>query len=86
MKSAKLGKITSKAEVTCVSAHGLWLLVGAREYFLEFAQFPWFARGNIAAVTNVQLLRGGHLRWPDLDVDLELDSLEYPENHPLVYR
>jgi hypothetical protein len=29
-------------------------------------------------VLNVQLLHGYHLYWPELDVDLEIDSLENP--------
>jgi hypothetical protein len=86
MKSAKLGKRTSKAEVTQVSTHGLWVLIGAREYFLDFDQYPWFAKGSIADVTKVQLLHGRHLRWPALDVDIELESLDYPDRYPLVYR
>ncbi|WP_420886735.1 DUF2442 domain-containing protein [Candidatus Kuenenia stuttgartensis] len=27
-----------------------------------------------------------HLHWPDLDIDLEIDSLENPEKYPLVYK
>ena len=86
MKSAKLGKSTSKAEVTQVSLHGFWVLVDEREYFLDFDEYPWFAKGSIADVTKVQLLHGRHLRWPDLDVDIELESLAYPDRFPLVYR
>ena len=86
MNSAKLGKSTSKAEVTQVSLHGLWVLVDEREYFLDFDEYPWFAKGSIADVTKVQLLHGHHLRWPDLDVDIELESLAYPDRYPLVYR
>ena len=86
MNSAKLGKSTSKAEVTQVSLHGFWVLVDEREYFLDFDEYPWFAKGSIADVTKVQLLHGRHLRWPDLDVDIELESLAYPDRYPLVYR
>jgi predicted DNA-binding transcriptional regulator YafY len=25
-----------------------------------------------------------HLRWPDLDVDLSIDSIDHPERYPLV--
>jgi hypothetical protein len=86
MKSAKLGKPTSKAEVTQVSSHGLWVLVGPREYFLDFDSYPWFAQGSIAEATKIQLLHGRHLRWPALDIDIELESLAYPDRYPLVYR
>jgi hypothetical protein len=27
-----------------------------------------------------------HLRWPDLDIDLALASIEHPERFPLVSR
>jgi len=30
--------------------------------------------------------RNGHLRWPQLDVDLTLDSIENPDRYPLVSR
>jgi hypothetical protein len=86
MKSIEHGKRTLPAEVAHVTAHGLWVLVDDREYFLDHDNHPWFAQGTIAEVTRVELLRGHHLRWPDLDVDLELESLEYPEKYPLVYR
>jgi len=86
MKSANVGTSTSPAEVTQVSRHGLWLLVGGREYFLPYEEYPWFAEGSIGEVTNVKLLHGHHLRWPDLDVDIELESIRYPEKFPLVYQ
>ena len=86
MKPNKHSKGTSKAEVTQVSSHGLWVLVGEREYFLDFDAYPWFAKGSIADVTKVQLLHGRHLLWPALDVDIELESLAYPDRYPLVYR
>jgi hypothetical protein len=33
----------------------------------------------------VELLHGFHLHWPELDVDLELQSLQAPDQFPLVY-
>jgi hypothetical protein len=86
MKSAKRGKAILGAEVTHVSTHGMWVLIGEREYFLDFDRYPWFAQGSIAAVTKVKLLHGTHLRWPALDVDIELESLDYPDRYPLSYR
>lgn len=75
----------SKAEVVNISAHGLWLYVNGREYFLPHAEYPWFHDATLGSVLNVQLLHNTHLHWPDLDVDLDLDSLENPEAHPLTY-
>ena len=86
MKLKNPGRNTSSAEVTQISLHGIWLLVKGIEYFLPYEDFPWLEKGTIAQVHNVQLLHGFHLRWPDLDVDLELESLNSLEKYPLVYK
>ena len=86
MKLKMHGKNTLSAEVTQISPHGIWLLVKGMEYFLPYEDFPWFKKGSVKQILNVQLLHGFHLRWPDLDVDLELDSLERIEKYPLIYK
>ena len=86
MKSKKLGKDTSEVNVTNVSDRGLWMLVSGKEYFLPFNDFPWFKEATISQITNVRLLHLHHLYWPDLDVDLELESIENPEKYPLIAR
>lgn len=84
MKSAKLGKHTSAAEVTNVSVHGFWILIGNQEHFLSFEQFPWFKNAAIAELVNVELQSANHLYWPDLDVDLAVESIKFPDRFPLV--
>ena len=84
VKSAQLGKRTSEAEVLSISSNGLWLLVGDREYFLAFKLFPWFKRAPVGHVLNVQRPNPGHLYWPDLDVDIAVESIEQPDRYPLV--
>ncbi len=86
MKSARLGKSTSNLEVLGVSKNGVWMFVAGKEYFLPFRDFPWFSDAKISQIYNVRLIHGSHLRWPDLDVDLHLESLEDPSHYPLVYR
>lgn len=86
MKLKVHGKSTLSAEVTQISPYGIWLLVNGEEYFLPYEDFPWFKKGSVEQVLNVRLLHGFHLRWPDLDVDLELDSLGHLEKYPLMYR
>ena len=86
MKSEQRGRNTSVVEVSNVSLHGLWLLVEQREHFVPFKDFPWFRDATIAELTNVELLSPHHLYWPDLDVDLAVDSLDHPERYPLVSR
>jgi hypothetical protein len=84
MKSAVRGKSTFDVEVTNVSKHGFWLWVGERERFLPFEQFPWFRDVSIGALCNVELLNPHHLHWPDLDVDLAVESIDHPERFPLI--
>jgi hypothetical protein len=84
MKSAAPGPGTSLAEVTNVSPHGFWLFIGERELFVPFNQFPWFREASVRQITNVQLPSPRHLYWPDLDIDLAVDSIEHPERYPMV--
>ena len=84
MKSAAPGPSTSPAEVTNVSPHGFWLFVGERELFVSFKEFPWFREASVREITNVQLPSPHHLYWPELDIDLAVESIEHPEKYPLV--
>ncbi|MGH9869178.1 MAG: DUF2442 domain-containing protein [Candidatus Polarisedimenticolia bacterium] len=83
-KSAKRGKSTSAAEVTNISRLGFWLLVDDEELFVSFRYFPWFRKATIGQVLNVELPNPGHLYWPDLDIDLAVESIAHPERFPLV--
>ena len=74
----------SSAEVTQVSKHGIWLLLQEKEHFLSFEDFPWFKDASVSALQNVNLLNSNHLHWPDLDVDLAVESIEHPELFPLI--
>jgi len=85
-KLKKLGKsISAKAEIQNISHQGIWILVNEKEFFMPFAEFPWFLQATIAQIYNLEFLHGHHLHWPELDVDIELDSLKYPDAYPLKY-
>ena len=84
MKSEALGINTSGVEVTNISRHGLWVLLGEEELFLPFTDFPWFKHAQISAILNLELSGANHLYWPDLDVDLTLESIKNPKKYPLV--
>lgn len=85
-KSEPRGRNTSDVEVTNVSRHGFWVLLEGRESFLSFKDFPWFKEANIRELLNVTMPHAHHLYWPDLDVDLAVESLGHPERYPLVSR
>lgn len=80
------GTGTSTVEVVNVSSRGFWILHDERERFLSFDDFPWFREAPIRAVLNVVLSGPARLRWPDLDIDLALDSIDRPEKYPLIAR
>ncbi|MCX7030241.1 MAG: DUF2442 domain-containing protein [Spirochaetes bacterium] len=86
MKFSRGGIAASPVEVANIDQFGFWIIVGGREHFLPFKDFPWFRQATLDQILRVELLHDDHLRWPDLDVDLCLDSIEHPESYPLVYR
>jgi hypothetical protein len=84
MKSVRRGRRTSAVEVTSVSRQGFRLLIGSRERFVAFKDFPWFRDASVRAITTVERPSANHLYWPELDIDLAVDSLDHPEKYPLV--
>lgn len=84
MKSARLGKRTSAVEVSNVSKHGFWVLIGDEERFVAFGDFPWFQNAAIGQLLNVELASSRHLYWPDLDIDIAVESIDHPERFPLI--
>jgi len=80
------GKNISTPEITHISEHGFCLIANDREYFLPFADFPWFENATIQTIHDFKLIGDRHLRWEKLDVDLDLYSLENLEKYPLIYK
>jgi hypothetical protein len=77
------GSATSPAEVTNISQHGFWMLIDDTEIFLPFDEFPWFKQATVEAILRLERPTPEHLYWPELDVDLALDSIKHPERYPL---
>src|SRR5262245_55755800 len=86
MKSVPPGSGTSAVEVSGISVHGIWLFLGDRELFLPFEKFPWFRDASVAGVLHVERPRPDHLYWPDLDIDLAVESILDPDKFPLISR
>ncbi len=51
---------------------------------MSFKNFPWFKDASIREITSVELPSAHHLYWPDLDIDLAVESVTRPERYPLV--
>jgi Protein of unknown function (DUF2442) len=80
------GSATLEAEVTNVSRHCFWLLLGNEELAVPFADFPWFKRATIEQLSEVQRPTQDHVYWPQLDIDLSVESIRKPQDFPLVSR
>ena len=78
------GITTSAPEVTHVSKHGLWLLLGDEELLLPFEKFPRFKKATIEQLEQVEWPTPDHVYWPQLDVDISVESIRVPEAFPLL--
>lgn len=78
------GTTTSVAEVTRVSRQGFWLCLDGEELAVPFAHFPWFRQATVEQLCDVCWPAPDRLRWPQLDVDLSVQSIRNPAAFPLV--
>jgi Protein of unknown function (DUF2442) len=83
MNSQALGKSTLVVEITNISIHGIWLLAREKELFISYEEFPWFKDAPVGKILNVEEPTPGHFYWPELDVDLGIESIEHLERFPL---
>ncbi|GHT17464.1 hypothetical protein AGMMS4956_20940 [Bacteroidia bacterium] len=65
---------------------GVLLSVIGKDYFVSFNRLPWLKSAKVTDVLNVSMLGKMAIKWDNLDVDLEIKSLEYPEKYPLVMK
>ena len=85
-KSEKPGAAISTPEVTEITPDGFRLLLGGRERFLSFQDFPWFERAAAGKIRNVEQVGVDHLYWPELDIDLSVESIDNPRRFPLIWK
>jgi hypothetical protein len=85
MRSSRSGAGTTGVELTKVTSDGITIRVDGRELSLPYDLFPWFRDASRSQLANIQRPSEDELSWPDLDVDLELDSILHPERYPLIF-
>ena len=83
MSSQPLGINTSPAEITNISSNGVWLLSNDREFFMSYDDFPWLKDVPIGKILKVEEPTPGHYYWPELDVDIGIETIEHPGRFPL---
>jgi len=72
--------------ILSINAEGVSLSVSGKVYFISYDRVPWFRNARVSEVLNVSMMGRMGIRWEDLDVDLEIDSLEHPEKYPHVVK
>ena len=83
--SKQNSKLTS-VSVQSIMPNGIFLTVYDNDYYLSYNRLPWFRNAKISDIFNVAMMGDDAIRWDALDVDLEIDSLKYPEKYPLVMK
>lgn len=86
MSSSQPGNSTSQIAVTDISPDGVWVLASDEELFMSFVDFPWFKKATVEQILNVIEEAPQSYHWPDLDIDLSLNSIRNPKAYPLVAR
>lgn len=76
--------LPNNVEVSLASNKGFWLLLNDKEFFVPYAEFPWFKQATLEQITTVEWPTPNHLYWPLLDVDLAVESIRDPSRFPLV--
>ncbi|HEY3699640.1 MAG TPA: DUF2442 domain-containing protein [Spongiibacteraceae bacterium] len=69
--------IDDNVEVTRVSSLGIWLKARDKKFFLSYYDFPWFKNKPVQAVLNVEESSPGRFYWPEINLKLEQDAIEF---------
>ena len=55
----------------------------------KYNRVPWLRDARVSSALNVRMCGQNAIEWPEwpeLDVDLEIESLKHPERYPLVMK
>ena len=77
---------STSVSVLMINGQGIMLSVLGNDYFLSYNRIPWMQDAPIRSVLNVHMSGSRAIEWPDLDIDLEIESLRHPERYPLVMK
>jgi hypothetical protein len=69
-----------------INNQGIMISVAGNDYFLSYNRVPWLKDATVRNILNIKMLGKNAIEWPDLDIDLEVESLKHPERYPLVMR
>lgn len=73
-------------KVLTITQNGLLLSIPQGDFFLSYTEYPWFKSAKVDDIFNVEMEGNDAIRWDNLDVDLEIDSILNPEKYPLLVK
>lgn len=76
----------TSVSVLMINSQGMMLSVLGQDYFLSYNRVPWLRNARISSALNVRMSGPRAIEWPELDIDLEIESLKHPERYPLVMK
>lgn len=77
---------TTSVSVLMINSQGMMLSVLGQDYFVSYNRVPWLRDARVSSALNVRMCGQNAIEWPELDVDLEIESLKHPERYPLVMK
>jgi len=84
MRSSKPGGVDSSARLGEVGIYDFSIHVDGRFLRLTYYDFPWFRDATLEQLAAIERPAPDRLRWPELDVDLSIESIENPKRYPQV--
>ena len=84
--NSKSNTNSTSVSVLMINAQGIMICVGDQDFFLSYNRIPWMRDASIKDVLNIQMCGSDAIEWPALDIDLEIDSLRYPERYSLLIK
>lgn len=76
----------TSVSVLMINSQGMMLSVLGQDYFLSYNRVPWLRNARISSALNVRMSGPRAIEWPELDIDLVIESLKHPERYPLVMK
>ena len=85
-KISKQNSERISVNVQSIMPEGIFISVLGNDYYVPYKRLPWFKEAKVSDILNVKMIGDFAIRWENLDVDLEIDSLKFPERYPLVMK
>ncbi|MEN8254225.1 MAG: DUF2442 domain-containing protein [Verrucomicrobiota bacterium] len=76
---------TESISVENITPFAVWVFDGKKEYAIPFSEFPCLGKATVEELMHPTLSHGFHLRWENLDIDIDLRSLDHLEDFPIYF-